>query len=222
MRGRRHVADHEQRGVVGAEVRAIERLQVGDRQRLDGRRQAVRGGPVTMRRAIDDARERELDQRARVVARLQQIRQPLLAQAIELRRGEGGAQRHVRHQRQRIAELRDRHREPHRRIIKRARRREIRAEELERVGEVERRSRAGAFVEHGGGEAADAELADRIRGAARTHDQVDLRERHLVMLDDPHPEAVRQLLFLDGRQLERRRGPDGGRLGAVWLLRRRR
>ena len=59
-----------------------------------------------MRRAIHDARERELDQRARVVARLQQIRQPLLAQAIELGRRKGGAQRDVRHQRQRIAELR--------------------------------------------------------------------------------------------------------------------
>ena len=129
-----------------------------------------------------------------------------------------GPQRDVRHQRQRIAQLRHRHRQPHRRIIERARRRQVGAEELERVREIERRSRTGAFVEHGGGEAADTKLADRICGAARTHDQVDLRERHLVMLDDPHREAVRQLLFLDRRQLERRRRADGRRLGAIGFL----
>ena len=38
-RRRRDVADDQQRGVVGTVVRAIERLQVGDRERFDGRRQ---------------------------------------------------------------------------------------------------------------------------------------------------------------------------------------
>ncbi len=56
-----------------------------------------------MRRPEDDARKRQLNQRRRVVARLQQSGEPLLPQAIEIAGREGRPQRDVRHQRQRIA-----------------------------------------------------------------------------------------------------------------------
>ena len=48
------------------------------------RRQPVRRRAVAVRRPEDHARERELNQRRRVVARLQQSGQPLLAQSIEV------------------------------------------------------------------------------------------------------------------------------------------
>ena len=64
---------------------------------------------------------------------------------------------------------------------------EIGAEELDGVGELERRARAGAFVEHRGRQARRRRTcrSDRRR-CRRSHDQVDLRERHFVLLDDPH------------------------------------
>ena len=154
----RDVADDQQRRVVGPVVRAIERLQIGDGERLDRRRQSVRRRAVAMRRPEDNARKRELNERRRVVARLQQAGQPFLLQSIELARRERGAQRDVGHQRQRIAELRHRDRQANRRIIKRAGRRQVGAEELERVGELERRPRAGAFIQHRRRQAADAVL----------------------------------------------------------------
>ena len=70
----RDVADDQQRRVVGTVVRAIERLQIGNGERFDRRRQSVRRRAVAMRRPEHDARERELNQRRRIVARLQQRR----------------------------------------------------------------------------------------------------------------------------------------------------
>ena len=79
-RRRRGVADDEERGVVRTIVRAVERLEIGHGERLDRRRQSVCRRAVAMRRTKNDARKRELDERRRVVARLQQSGQPLLLQ----------------------------------------------------------------------------------------------------------------------------------------------
>ena len=63
-------------------------------------------------------------------------------------------------------------------------------------------------------------LPGRIVGAAAQDDQVDLRDRHLVQLDDPDRQAVRQLPLLDRRAASARGGgPGGGRLAAIGRLR---
>ena len=92
------------------------------------------------------------------------------------------------------------------------------AEVIDRVGDLERRSRSRAFLEHGGRQARHAVLAGRIVGGAAEHDEVDLRDRHFVQLDDPDRQAVGELPLLDRGQLERRRRPHGGRLAAVGRL----
>ena len=114
---------------------------------------------------------------------------------------------HVGHQWQGVGQARNGYRCPHSRIIERAGRRQGGAEELNRVGEFERRASAGAFVEHRRGHARHAELPWRIGGAARANDHIELRHRHFVLLNDPDLEAVCQLLLLDRRQLQRRRRP---------------
>ena len=58
----------------------------------------------------------------RIVAGLEQCRQPFLAQTFELVGREGGPQGDIAHQRQRVAELRDWHRHPDRGVVERARR----------------------------------------------------------------------------------------------------
>src|SRR5439155_15145356 len=54
-------------------------------------------------------------------------------------------------------------------------------------------------------QAREAVFARRIVGGAAERDEVHLRDRHLVQLDDPHRQAVRQLLLLN------RRRSNGGR-----------
>ena len=69
-------------------------------------------------------------------------------------------------------------------------------------------------------------LPRRIVGAAAQHDEIDLRDRHLVQLDDPDRQAVRQLSFLNRRQVQRgartrlrrmARGPAPAARAAVML-----
>ena len=199
-RRRRDVADDQERRVVGTVVRAVERLQIGDGERLDRRRQSVRRRAVAMRRPEDDARERELNQRRRVVARLQQAGQALLAQAIEL----AGRERRPQRRRRPSAAAHPPASTPAPTSGSPNNRTSSSSTGWRRGTRARRRARAtiaraGAFVQHRRREAADAVLADRIGGAARAHDHVDLRERHLVVLDDPDGEAVRQLLLLDRR-----------------------
>jgi len=93
--------------------------------------------------------------------------------------------------------------------------RELRAEELDLVGYLERAARAGAFVEHRRRQAREAERGRRVVAAAGVDDEIDLHERHLVRLHEPHFEAVRELSLLDRRQREPRRRTEGRRPGAI-------
>ncbi len=136
----RDVADDQDRRVVGTVVRAVERLQIGDGERLDRRRQSVRRRAVAMRRPEDrraETRAESAPPGCRVPAAVRSGA-PCCSRSRSLA-GKVGRSVDVGHQRQRIRQLRHRDRHADRRIIKRARRREIRAEELERVGELERR-----------------------------------------------------------------------------------
>ena len=62
-------------------------------------------------------------------------------------------------------------------------------------------------------------LPGRIGGAAGADDEIDLRERHFVLLDDPDGEAVGQLLFLNRRAASAPAAAPGfGGVAAIGLL----
>ncbi len=87
----------------------MEAAQIVEREGLDFGGAAAGGCAVAMFVAEDDPRKRHLHDRRRIVARLQEPGQALLAQPLELRGRKRRPQRHVGHERQRVSELRDRH-----------------------------------------------------------------------------------------------------------------
>ena len=121
----------------------------------------------------------------------------------------------VRHERQRLIELGQQRVQPNRRRIEAAAGRERGAEEIDRVRQLERGARAGALVEHVGGQVGDAELSGRIGRAARLDDERDVDHRHFVHFHDPDRQAVRQRPLLNRRQLQRRRRTGRGRLRSI-------
>ena len=158
-----------------------------------------------MRGAEDDARERELASATRDRPR---------AWSSEVSRssrtrfssfcGKRRPQRHVGHDRQRVAQPRHRHVE----AARPTRRTSSRSTGRRRGSRPRRRSASASRVPAPsssivGRQARDAELAGRIVAAAGLHDQIDLHERHLVQLDDPDRQAVRQRPLLNRRQLQR-------------------
>ena len=92
----RDVADHDEHGVVGPVVAAVERAQLVDAERLQRRLGAAGGGAVAVLRAEEQAREGDAGQRRRIVAGLQQRGQPLGPQPVELLLREVGRERHRR------------------------------------------------------------------------------------------------------------------------------
>ena len=171
-----------------------------------------------MARTVEHAGKRGGRDRLRIVAALDQPRQPLLAQAIELRLVECRAQRDVGQDGQRVREPRDGNVQAHGRRVDSARGVEIGAEEVDGVGDVERRLAAGAVRQHRRREARRAELAGWVVCSAREHDEIHLRDRDLVHLDDPDRQSVGQLQLLDRRQMQRRRRADRRRLGPIGFL----
>jgi len=170
-----------------------------------------------MCRPVQNARVGGGVNRGRVVTRLQDIGQPLGAQAFELGAGKRRSERDVGHDRQRVAKTRDGDVQPHGRRVAAACHVEIGSEKIDRIRDLERRSSSGAFFEHRGRQAPHAELARRVVARAAKDHEIDLRDRHLVALDDPHREAVRELLLLDRRESE---GGWRARLGWTRAVRR--
>ncbi len=62
---------------------------------------------------------------------------------------------------------------------------------------------------------ASPNLPAGIVTAAGLHEQIDLHERHLVRLDQPHRQTVRERPPVDRRQVESRRRTKRGRLRAI-------
>ena len=139
-----------------------------------------------MLRSVDEARKRELNQGFRIVFRLDQRGQQLFADALQLFNRESRSKCHVGHDWKRVAQARDRHMKLDIRRVGRARRRETRAEVVNRVGNLQRVSVARAFVQHLGCQAGESELAARIGSRTRLDDKRDVDDRNLVQLDDPH------------------------------------
>ena len=188
----RHVADDDEDGVVGPVMAAMERPQLIDAQRLQRRFGAAGARAVAVLGTEEQAGEGDPGQRRRIIAGLQQRGQPLGAQPLELLRREVGGQRHVGEQVDRLRQLRRRRGHPHRRRVERGGRGQLRAQELDLVGQRERGLAGGAFVEHRRGHAGGAELARHVGTGARQHHQVRLHQRHFVVLEQPQPQAVGQ------------------------------
>ena len=147
--------------------------------------------------------------------------QPLLPLAFELFLRERRPERDVGHDRQRLGEPRHRHVQPDGRRIDAAGGVQVGAEEVDRVGEsrapiASRRLRSASRPSGWRRRTCPAD-----RSPCRSNEQVHLRDRHLVQLDDPDRQAVGELPLLDRRQLEGR-APDrcAGGFDAVGRLRR--
>ena len=217
-RGRAEIADGQQRRAVRAERRCVEAAEIVAGERLDRLGGAHLRRAVAMALAVEDAREGDRGDRRRIVAPLQQAREPLLALPLELVFRERRAQRHVGHDRQRVGKPRHWHVQADGGCVDSARRAEIGAEEIDGVGDLERRSRARALLEHRGREARDAVLPGWIVRGAAEDDEVHLRDRNFVILDDPHRQAVGQLLLLNRWQTQRRRRAGLRRTGPIRRL----
>ncbi len=172
-----------------------------------------------MRRPEDRAREGHRRNRRRVVARLQEADQPLLAKPLEFLFRERRPERDVGHDRQRLGEPPDRDVQAHRSRVEAARRGQIGAEKIDGVRDLQRRARSRAFGQHRGRQAGKAVFARRVVSRAAHDDEVHLRHRHVVKLDEPDGQTVAQLAFLNGRQLQRRGGSRRRRPAAVRRLR---
>jgi hypothetical protein len=172
-------------------------------------------------RTEDDAREGELHQLLGIVLRFEQRRQALLAQPLQLGLGKRRPRHDVGHDRQRGGQARHGHVQIDVRRVGCGARAQVGAEEVDRVRDPEGIPRPGAFVEHVGGQAGQAEPAGRIRRDAGAQRELQVHGRHLVHAHDPHREAVRERPLLDRRQVQRRRRTDGRRLRTVGRLLRR-
>ena len=170
---------------------------------------------VAVCRAEHESRERHRRDALRLVAGLEQRGQPLLPQTVEVGVRKRRPQDDIGHHRQRVGQARHGDVHPHGRGVESARGRERRAEKLNGVGNLQRGSRARAFVEHRGGKARQAELAGRVVPAARADDEVHLHERHLVVLDHPHRQPVGERPLLYRRKGQRGWWTERGRLRSI-------
>ncbi len=136
--------------------------------------------------------------------RLQYRGEELLADALQLTLREGRAQRHVSHDRQRVAEPRNRHVEVDERSVGRARRGEVRPEVIDRIGDLQRVATGGSFVQHFRREIGESEFFRRVGACPGPDRQRDVRDRHVVQFYNPDLQTVGEGLLLDGRELQRR------------------
>jgi hypothetical protein len=114
----------------------VELFEVVGGERLQGGVAAHRRRAIAVHRAVDDARKGDRHDLRRIVPGLNQRGDPFLSQAVQVGLRERRTQRHVRHDRQRVLQSRDRYVHADRRCVERAGRRQLRAEELDRVGDL--------------------------------------------------------------------------------------
>ena len=205
--------------VVASEVCRVVAAQVVNGEGFQG------GGGATHRRAVamcvaeEQRRKCRGRDRAWIVTRLKQRGEALVAQTRELVGRERRRPEDVGHDRERRRKPRSRDLQPERGTIETARRREARTEEIDGVGNLERVSAGGAFVQHRGREAGQPESAGRIRRSAGENEQADTCHRHVVAFDEIDLQAAGELEALNRRQSQRGRRGDLRRHRAVGRLR---
>ncbi len=177
---------------------------------------AGRGGPVAMVLSIDRPEEGGIGQRGRIHPHLQEAGQEAGPQAVDVGLGEARTQDHVGHQIQSRFQARRGDLQTDHGPVKTAVGREVGSQHVHRIGELQRITRTGAFIQAGRGEGGQTGLADRILHGPGPEKQIDRDQGHLVPLDEPHGDPVGQLPLHDRRHLQGgwqarpgRRGPVG-------------
>ena len=165
--------------------------------------------------AVESARERDGGDRRRLVAPLEKLGQTVLPHAFDLARGKRRVHENVGEDRKGFVEPLDRNVERDGGGVPARFRREVRAEEVGLVGDLERPPRSGAFVQHVGGQARQARLLERVVSRSRADDRVDLHDRHFVTLDHEDRQAVRKAELQDGRELQGPHGPESRRFRTI-------
>ena len=150
--------------------------------------------------------------------RLDELRETRSPQPLELLRRERGPQRDVGQQRERRVDSRDRgvQRDTDTMLLRRSR--DIGAEEIDGVGQCQRPARPGSLVQHGRRHARETGLVGGVHRAPGLHHEVHLHERHLMLHEHQHRQAVRQGVSRNRRQGERLDRSERRRLGTVDLL----
>jgi hypothetical protein len=202
------VADRDQRGVVRLEVRPVEPLQVGARDRLHRLLRPGERPAVGVLHAVEDHRVGTVGDRRPAVLQLNELGETLLADAVELLGREGGAQHDVGHERERAVELRGRRVQRHARGVPPAPGVQRDAEERLLVGDLERGAGGRSLVEQGGREVGDPGAIGRVALAARAEEEDKVGERQLVVLDHEELEPVRELARHHRRKRQRRRSAE--------------
>ena len=213
----RDVPDHENLGGIGPIGRLVEGNHAVVRQL--GRRRVVagRGVPVWVSGSEHDRRKRDTRHGHRLIPLLQNCRGEESALPRDLGIGELRPQQHVGKQVKCRLEMPTRHVESHRDGVEVAHGGELSAEVRDFVGERERTARAGALGQHVGREGGEPGDLRRIARGAGVHQNLHLDHRHLVHLDHRERQPIAQRDGVHGGQVERRRGPECGGLGAIDL-----
>ena len=95
---------------------------------------------------------------------------------------------------------------------------EVDAQVVDLVRDLERARRSGALVEHVRGQAREPRLVPRVRCRSRAGDDVQLNDRHLVLLHEQDRDAVRETrASARAGSFSARTGPERRRLRAVGL-----
>ena len=128
-----------------------------------------------------------------VLAKLRQFGQPAGALALHVRLRKRGIAQHIGGNCQRTGEIGLEREQRHPRALGAAPNVERGAQLRQFFGYLQRRSGAGSFIEHGGGEPGQARQRGRIGAGAGAHDQFSRHQwqRWIVMMDHRH--AVGQL-----------------------------
>ena len=188
----------------------------------DGLLGAPRGPAVGRARRVDRLDEGVVGAAARVGLRLEQVVHALVAEAIDLRRGERRLLRDLGGERERGREPLGRHLDADRQAVPAGLGVERRAEPLRGLGQRDRVVLRGALGQGPGHEGRDSGLLRGLVDRAAREDQRGGHERPPGQVDRDQPEPVRELLALEPRELVgprlavRRAVGDHDRAGLRW------
>ena len=214
----RHVTGHDEDRVAWHVVLGVKRFQIVGRESLERSRRADVARAVTSSRSVEQPRKRELDQLLGIVLCFEQRRQAILPDPVEIGGCEGRPNDDVRQDRQRVREACGWKMQIDVRRVFCGPGRQVRPQIVDGIGNLESAAVAGAFVQHVGGQARQAELSGRIDARSSLERELQVNQRHLVTWHHPYLQTVRQRALVDGGHVQRGGRTDDRRLRAVRRL----
>jgi hypothetical protein len=210
------VAARPQDRVVRQEEAPVELARARGIELRDGCGRSVARKPVAVLR-IQGPREGPADQRVRVVLRLLERGERLVAGALRLAGVEARPQRHIAQDREERVQIPRQARDADGRRVPPARHRERGAEAIDGLGQRERVASSGTALHQLGHVEGEAGLRERLRRGAAPQRDAEGDPRQAPVLQHQHAHAVRELspgegaLRDDPRIRRRRRGKLPGR-----------